>query len=140
MLINASKKSKYWFKEKIMWYAIVGFFGGIFGGMGMGGGTLLIPLLTLGLGLPQIQAQGINLIAFIPMAIVTLIIHVKNGLIEKSGLMFMIIPAIIISVIFSIIANNIQGENLQKAFGVFLAVLGVIQIVMQIIKDKKAKE
>ena len=123
-----------------MWYAIVGFFGGIFGGMGMGGGTLLIPLLTLGLGLPQIQAQGINLIAFIPMAIVTLIIHVKNGLIEKSGLMFMIIPAIIISVIFSIIANNIQGENLQKAFGVFLAVLGVIQIVMQIIKDKKAKE
>ncbi len=123
-----------------MWYAIVGFLGGIFGGMGMGGGTLLIPLLTLGLGLPQIQAQGINLIAFIPMAIVTLIIHVKNGLIEKSGLMFMIIPAIIISVIFSIIANNIQGENLQKAFGVFLAVLGVIQIVMQIIKDKKAKE
>ena len=120
-----------------MWYAIVGVLGGIFGGMGMGGGTLLIPLLTMCLGLPQIQAQGINLIAFIPMAIITLIIHIKNNLIDKSGLLFLIIPAIIVSVIFSIIANNIEGDYLQKAFGVFLAILGVVQIVMQIVKDKK---
>ena len=30
-----------------LWYAIAGVFGGILGGMGMGGGTVLIPLLSI---------------------------------------------------------------------------------------------
>ena len=53
--------------------------GGIIGGMGMGGGTLLIPLLTLAAGVEQHLAQAINLMSFVPMSIVALIIHKKNG-------------------------------------------------------------
>ena len=63
-------------------YILFGALGGLIGGMGMGGGTILIPLLTLFLNVPQLQAQTINLISFIPMAIVSLIIHIKNKLVD----------------------------------------------------------
>ena len=45
---------------------LAGIVGGIIGGMGMGGGTLLIPILTIFLDVPQKNAQAINLVAFIP--------------------------------------------------------------------------
>ena len=38
---------------KIFLYVISGVAGGVIGGMGMGGGTLLIPLLTVLCGLSQ---------------------------------------------------------------------------------------
>ena len=65
-----------------LFYALAGLAGGMLGGMGMGGGTVLIPLLTILLGVPQHAAQAINLISFLPMAGVALIIHFKNGLVE----------------------------------------------------------
>ena len=39
---------------------VFGLISGVFGGLGMGGGTLLIPLLTIFLDYPQKLAQGIN--------------------------------------------------------------------------------
>lgn len=44
----------------------------------MGGGTLLIPLLTLGLDVPQQTAQLLNLLTFIPMSAFALIVHAKT--------------------------------------------------------------
>ena len=41
---------------------------GVISGMGMGGGTLLIPALTLLMGIPQRQAQGVNMLSFLPAA------------------------------------------------------------------------
>ena len=64
-----------------MFYIFLGLCGlvsGILGGLGMGGGTLLIPLLTIFLSVSQIESQGINLIAFIPMSVIAIIIHAKN--------------------------------------------------------------
>ena len=66
---------------KILFRIIAGLIGGTVGGMGMGGGTLLIPILTIFLSFAQLQAQGINLIAFIPMSIVAIIVHSKNHLV-----------------------------------------------------------
>ena len=68
---------------KILFRILAGMVGGICGGMGMGGGTLIIPILTIFLSFSQLQAQGINLVAFIPMSIVAIILHSKNKLIIK---------------------------------------------------------
>ena len=57
-----------------LWYGIAGVLSGVLGGMGMGGGTLLIPLLSLFYSVGQHTSQAVNLISFIPMAIVALII------------------------------------------------------------------
>ena len=80
-----------------MWYILLifGFIAGIIGGMGMGGGTLLIPLLTLFSAISQIIAQGYNLIAFLPMSLIAILIHYKNNLIKTDKLFIIIISGII---------------------------------------------
>ena len=76
---------------------LCGVVGGLLGGMGMGGGTALIPLLTL-FGVPQAAAQGVNLLSFLPTAAIALSIHAKNGLIRREGLLLFILPALACSV------------------------------------------
>ena len=56
----------------VFWEIFAGLLGGIIGGMGMGGGTLTIPILTIFLSFQQLRAQGVNLVAFLPMAIIAI--------------------------------------------------------------------
>ena len=130
-----------------MWlYIIIGIIGGVLSGMGMGGGTILIPLLTTFLSVKQIVAQGINLFSFIPMAIVSIMIHIKNKLIRVKIGFIIILFAVVSAVIGSLIANKIDNRLLRKLFGIFLLAIGVFQIVsciknkeVESIKDKNCK-
>ena len=79
----------------VILYIIFGIIGGLLGGMGMGGGTLLIPLLTIGLSVPQQTAQFINLVAFIPMSALALIVHIRNGYVVKKRIFYVIVPALV---------------------------------------------
>ncbi len=107
-------------------YVLFGALGGLIGGMGMGGGTILIPLLTLFLHVPQLQAQTINLISFIPMAIVSLIIHIKNKLVDFKAL-FKVLPfALGFSILSSFFALKINSGVLRTIFGVFMLIIGGI--------------
>ena len=63
--------------------ALAGFLSGIISGMGIGGGAILIPVVTLTMGFGQKEAQFLNLVYFIPTAIAALYKHRKNGNIEK---------------------------------------------------------
>ena len=56
-----------------MFLTILGFFSGIIGGMGMGGGTILIPALILFAHIDPKIAQSVNLLSSIPMTIFALI-------------------------------------------------------------------
>ena len=69
-------------------FLLCGIAGGVLGGMGMGGGTLLIPLLTAVCGVKQTAAQGVNLLCFLPMSAVALAVHAKSGLLKKRVLRF----------------------------------------------------
>ena len=126
-----------------LWFVLAGIVSGVVAGMGMGGGTLLIPVLIIFFNIAQQQAQGINLLAFIPCAIVSLIIHIKNKLVNfKIGLPILF-TGIIASVFASILAVNTNSKLLQIMFGVFLLVVGVYQAISTliiIIKPKLAKQ
>ena len=113
----------------IILYGILGFVSGIFGGLGMGGGTLLIPLLNITLGLDQKLCQGINLVSFLVMALFSLIIHYKNGYIQTKGISFIIISGILFSLVGALIAGIIPSEILRISFGVFLCILALIELV-----------
>ena len=106
---------------------LYGLIGGILGGMGMGGGTLLIPLLTLLGGLSQLESQGINLISFTVMAIISIIIHAKNKLIEFKVALPIILSGVVFSLLGSLLANSINTLTLKSLFGVFLVALGLFQ-------------
>ena len=113
---------------EIALYIIFGIIGGILGGMGMGGGTLLIPLLTIFLAVEQKVAQGINLLAFLPMAIVALIIHFKNKMVETKGILWIIIPGVMSSVGFAFLASTLDNEILRTLFGSYLILIAVYEI------------
>lgn len=105
-----------------------GLISGIISGMGIGGGAILIPILTLFFGMEQKIAQNINLIYFIPTAIIAICIHTKNKNVEKNGLFKIIIFGILGAIIGSIIAINLKGEILKKFFGWFLLFMGLNEI------------
>lgn len=121
---------------KFVLYIVAGIIGGIVGGMGMGGGTLLIPLLTIFYGLNQHSAQAINLVGFIPMSIVALIIHFKNGYVETKHMLWIILAGIITCTASCFLANVLKGELLKRLFGGFLVILSIWQFVKNI-KDAK---
>ena len=116
---------------------LFGAISGIFGGLGIGGGTLLIPLLTIFLGVEQKMAQGINLLSFLVMAIVSIFIHNKNGYICTKGLGFLIAGGVLFSLFGAFIAINIPSEVLRKIFGGFLCVLALTQLVKVFKRSKK---
>lgn len=100
-------------------FIVFGIIGGLLGGMGMGGGTLLIPLLTLGLDVPQQTAQLLNLLTFIPMSAFALIVHAKNGYVAKKRIFFVILPALAFAILGSVFATKISAEVLKKRSDTF---------------------
>ena len=68
----------------MIWVIVIGIVSGMISGMGIGGGTILIPALLFLQDMNQQQAQGINLIYFIPTAVIALITHIKNKNIETN--------------------------------------------------------
>ncbi len=105
----------------------IGFASGIISGMGIGGGTILIPALTLLAAINQHQSQNINLIFFIPTAIIALITHFKEKNIETKILLKIILFGIIGAIIGSCIAVRIDSTILKKMFGGFLLIMGAIE-------------
>ena len=124
----------------MIWGIIGGIIGGVIGGMGMGGGTLLIPILTLLAGFKQLEAQGINLIAFIPMSIVALVLHFKNKLVKYKQTYWLAIIGAGVSIISALIAIHINGKVLKIMFALFLIAIGVwqaIEFIKEIKQNKK---
>lgn len=112
---------------------LIGLASGIIGGMGIGGGTILIPAMILFTELNQQQAQSINLITFIPMASVALITHFKNKTIETDLCSPLIVYGIAGSIGGSLLAVNLPSELLRKLFGIFLFIMGLYEFFY---KDK----
>lgn len=119
-------------------YIAVGFLAGVLGGMGMGGGTILIPALTIFLGVNQHIAQATNVIAFLPMAALVLPAHKKNGLLRTDDVWEIIIPALITTVLAGFIMAALPTEVLKKLFGFFLIALAVRQLFSILISLQKA--
>ncbi|GAB6088142.1 TSUP family transporter [Alkaliphilus crotonatoxidans] len=107
---------------------LLGLVTGFIGGMGIGGGTILIPGLILLTQLPQQTIQSVNLISFIPVAIVALIIHFKN----KNIVLKLSIPLILFGLLGAWLGANIalkiSSETLRKLFGIFLFGMGIYEI------------
>ncbi len=108
-------------------FFLAGAAGGVLGGMGMGGGTALIPLLTVVCGVEQAAAQGINLLSFVPMSAVALTVHARRGLVKREGIFAVILPALLSSLLSSLLAAVLPSRALRKMFGAFLVALSAVQ-------------
>lgn len=101
---------------------------GILGSMGFGGGSVLIIYLTNYLNMPQKQAQGINLIFFIPCALLSIIAYGKRGMIKLKLTIPITLFAIVGAALGFIILKFIPTYILTKLFGGFIVTFGLIQL------------
>lgn len=92
---------------------------------GVGGGTLLLLVMTLFLGVDQRTAQGINLLFFLPTAVSALICHARGGYLDKPTLKNAVPPAVAAALAGAWIATALDVELLRRPFGVYLLLSGV---------------
>ncbi|MDR1939842.1 MAG: sulfite exporter TauE/SafE family protein [Clostridiales bacterium] len=123
-----------------IFYILIGIAGGVLGGMGMGGGTLLIPMLTLFMHTEQHAAQGVNLVAFVPMSIIALIIHIKNKLIEKRVILPLLLSAAVMTAVGALVSLKTDTARLKIYFGIFLTLLGGAYMAAPLIKKIRNKK
>ncbi len=107
---------------------LIGIASGIVSGTGMGGGTILIFLLSFLMGVEQHVAQATNLIFFIPTAIVAIIVNIKNKNIDLKLAILLSVFGILGAIIGANIAIRIDVGMLRKGFGIFLAIIAINEI------------
>lgn len=101
---------------------------GTLSGLGIGGGSLLILWLTAVVGTPQQEARCINLLFFLPSALIATLLRRKSGNLPVSRL----IPAILFgsaaAAAFSLIGRNLDLQILRRLFGMLLLATGLREV------------
>lgn len=92
---------------------------------GVGGGTLLLLVMTLFLGVDQRTAQGINLLFFLPTAASALVCHARNDCLDKPTLKNAVPFAVAAALVGAWISNCLDVQVLRKPFGVYLLLSAV---------------
>lgn len=118
----------------------IGAISGVFSGIGMGGGTILIFLLNTFVGLEQHIAQATNLIYFVPTAISAIIVNYRDKNIDTKLAGIISICGIIGAVIGAIISVNLDVEKLRSFFGIFLVIIAIHEIYTLIHEYKLRKK
>lgn len=120
---------------------LIGVISGIVTGLGMGGGSVLILLLTIWLGIEQHTAQASNLVFFIPTAISAIFFHFKNKNVNTVIGEKLLFPIIIGTIFGTYLTQFTDSTSLRKYYGFFLLGIAVWGIWQQLNrKDKVMRE
>jgi len=109
-------------------FILTGLLSGVISGMGIGGGALLIPALTVCFGLDQRAAQSVSLVCFIPAASAALVSHIKNGNVEKRVLRIILfgLPG---AAAGAALAMYMGSAPMRRLFGAFLLIMGIVEFL-----------
>ncbi len=122
-----------------MFEVLIGAVSGIVSGTGMGGGTILIFLLTFVMGVDQRVAQATNLIFFIPTSIIAIIVNLKNKNLDiKTGIIISVF-GIFGAIVGANLAIHMDVNILKRCFGIFLSLIAINEIYSITKKYKKVK-
>ena len=116
-----------------------GIISGIVSGTGMGGGTILILILSVFMGIDQHVAQATNLIFFVPTSITAIIATMREKLIDWKIGIPVAISGIVGAIFGARISVNMDVNHLKKYFGNFLILITIYEIYSLIKTYKKDK-
>jgi len=119
---------------------IVGGFGAGFlaGTIGIGGGSLFVPTMTIGVGVSQAVAQGTSLVAIVPTALVSTITHIREGNVLREASMWMGGGGVLGGILGALIAVEIPGPILARVWGGFL-LFTAYRLAAQALQTPKTK-
>ena len=112
----------------ILYNVLIGSVLGFLSGLGVGGGSLLILWLTLIANVPQELARSINLLFFLPTALISSLFRWKKGNLQIRKILPAMLGGIAAAVLFTWISQHIQSDALKAPFGVLLLVTGAREL------------
>lgn len=101
---------------------------GFLSGLGIGGGSLLILWLSVALSMDPAAARGINLLFFVPSALISCTLRIKRRALEWKPLIPAIIAGCVAAAVFSWVSTMINAAALKKAFGIILLAAGLREL------------
>lgn len=111
------------------WVAFfVGAVSSVVAAMGLGGGGVLLVCLSF-LNFEVAKARGINLMLFVPSAIIALVIHWKNGLIKPQVLILPAVGGLMGAAAGVALSSFVSPGIMSNLFGLFLAALGFGELI-----------
>ena len=97
-------------------------------GLGIGGGSLLILYLTFVLHMDPMTARGINLLFFVPSALVSILLRKQTGSLEIKTFLPAILSGCAAALLFSFLGTCLNLELLKKLFGGLLIGTGLREL------------
>lgn len=122
--------------DTIPFSIFVGIILGFLTGLGTGGGSLLVLWLTLVLHMEPAQAKLINLMFFLPSALIATVMNWRQGRVPFKKLLLPTVAGCTVAALFSILGQKMDTENLQKLFGVLLIFTGLRELFYRPRKPK----
>jgi uncharacterized membrane protein YfcA len=109
----------------VSWGDVVAIGGGLVAGflsgtIGIGGGLVFVPFMTIGFRMAQPLAQGTSLAAVIPTAVVGGVTHLRRGNVRRDAAIWMGAGGVVGAAIGALIAVEVPGSILARIFGAFL--------------------
>lgn len=102
---------------------------GFLTGLGIGGGSLLILWLTVVLDTDPQAARGINLLFFLPAALIACIFRAKQGALSIRKLLPAILAGAAAAAVFSWLSAVTDAELLRPCFGTVLLAAGARELL-----------
>ncbi|MCL2107588.1 MAG: sulfite exporter TauE/SafE family protein [Oscillospiraceae bacterium] len=113
---------------QLLWSILAAFAAGALGAMGMGGGGVLVIYLSLALGLPQLETQGINLLFFLPCAAISLLVNGLRGLVDWKRALLLAAGGLPATLLGIWVSGKIETKWLGWVFAALLIGLGVREL------------
>ena len=111
-------------------YVFTGLLAGLLSGLiGIGGGTIIVPILVIFAGLSQKMAQGTTLALLVPpIGILAAWTYYKEGYVDFSIASLICIGFIFGGLIGAKFANNLSNQTLERIFGIALLIIAIKMI------------
>ena len=101
---------------------------GFLSGLGVGGGSLLMLWLTLIAQTPQETARSINLLFFLPSALIASLFRWKKGKLSIKKVLPAMIGGVIAAALFTWLSQQVSSDALRVPFGLLLLVTGLREL------------
>jgi uncharacterized protein len=93
--------------------------------LGVGGGTLIVPFLTLAVGFSQHSAEATSLLVILPTAIVGSFALRRRGVGDLGLALRLGVVGVVGSILGAVLALALPASTLRLVFAVFVGVVGL---------------
>lgn len=107
----------------------VGLLSGLTASLGIGGGFVLLIYLTAIETVAQREAQLINLIFFLPIGLLSVLLHLRNKLIVKEAVVKSVIGGVFGVLVGVYVATLLPNALISKAFALFVLAVGIKELL-----------